>query len=222
MTCRDRHRFPAPHARGAGRDRSRPRLDRARSGLARSRLPPLLGVFTRSQYEARHDLSHPAGVRFVRALVDAHLARETSLPDRRGYRPTAICHVHGRSLYRALGDREQPPSPERISGTHRAPAALPRLRPRTRGPRLAPHRAGEGGLLSSVSESPSPPSRGVTIGARSPVAPPGATSRSSTPSPGTARRPPSSMPTPAAASGLRRERIRSWADAPRRPLASPP
>ncbi len=61
------------------------------------------GVFTRSQYQARHDLSHPAGVRFVRALVDAHLARETSLPDRRGYRPTAICHVHGRSLYRALG-----------------------------------------------------------------------------------------------------------------------
>ena len=61
------------------------------------------GVFTRSQYQARHDLSHPAGVRFVRALVDANLARETRLPDRRGYRPTAICHVHGRSLYRALG-----------------------------------------------------------------------------------------------------------------------
>ena len=61
------------------------------------------GVFTRSQYQARHDLSHPAGVRFVRALVDANVARETPLPDRRGYRPTAICHVHGRSLYRALG-----------------------------------------------------------------------------------------------------------------------
>ena len=61
------------------------------------------GVFTRSQYQARYDLSHPAGVRFVRALIDANLAREDPIQDRRGYRPTAVCHVHGRSLYRELG-----------------------------------------------------------------------------------------------------------------------
>ena len=61
------------------------------------------GVFTRSQYQACYGLHHPAGVRFVRALMDANLARETPFPDRRGYRPTGVCHVHGRSLYRALG-----------------------------------------------------------------------------------------------------------------------
>ena len=61
------------------------------------------GVFTRGQYQACYRLSQPVATRFVRALMDANLARETPLLDRRGYRPTAVCHVHGRSLYRALG-----------------------------------------------------------------------------------------------------------------------
>ncbi len=61
------------------------------------------GVFTRSQYQARYGLSKQTASRFVRALLKAGVARETRLPDRRGYRPTSICHVRARPLYRTLG-----------------------------------------------------------------------------------------------------------------------
>ena len=61
------------------------------------------GVFTRSQYQARYKVTAGPATRFVRALMDAGVAREAGRLDRRGYRPTSICQVHGRSLYRALG-----------------------------------------------------------------------------------------------------------------------
>ena len=61
------------------------------------------GVFTRSQYQARYNVTAGPATRFVRALMDAGVVREVGLRDRRGHRPTGICHVHGRSLYRALG-----------------------------------------------------------------------------------------------------------------------
>ena len=61
------------------------------------------GVFTRSQYQARYGLSKQTASRFARALLQAGIARETRLPDRRGYRPTSICHVRARALYRTLG-----------------------------------------------------------------------------------------------------------------------
>ncbi len=61
------------------------------------------GVFTRSQYQARYGVSAALATRFVHALLEARVARDTPLPDRRGGRPTGVCHVHGRSLYRALG-----------------------------------------------------------------------------------------------------------------------
>ena len=61
------------------------------------------GVFTRSQYQARYSVSKQTASRFVRALLQAGIARETRLPDRRGYRPTSICHVRARALYRTLG-----------------------------------------------------------------------------------------------------------------------
>ena len=61
------------------------------------------GVFTRSQYQARYKVTAGPATRFVRALMDAGVAREAGHLDRRGYRPTSICQVHGRSLYRALG-----------------------------------------------------------------------------------------------------------------------
>ena len=61
------------------------------------------GVFTRSQYQARYGLSKQTASRFARTLLQAGIARETRLPDRRGYRPTSICHVRARALYRTLG-----------------------------------------------------------------------------------------------------------------------
>ncbi|MDE0652229.1 MAG: hypothetical protein OXI26_01055 [bacterium] len=61
------------------------------------------GVFTRSQYQARYDVTAGRATRFVRALVDAGVARDAALLDRQGGRPTSVCHVHGRALYRALG-----------------------------------------------------------------------------------------------------------------------
>ena len=64
---------------------------------------PHSGVFTRSQYQARYGLSKQTASRFARTLLQAGIARETRLPDRRGYRPTSICHVRARALYRTLG-----------------------------------------------------------------------------------------------------------------------
>ena len=61
------------------------------------------GVFTRSQYQARYGLSKQTASRFARTLLQTGIARETRLPDRRGYRPTSICHVRARALYRTLG-----------------------------------------------------------------------------------------------------------------------
>ena len=61
------------------------------------------GVFTRSQYQARYRLSKQTASRFARRLVEAGIARETRLPDRRAYRPTSLCHVRSRALYRTLG-----------------------------------------------------------------------------------------------------------------------
>ena len=62
------------------------------------------GVFTRSQYQARYGLSKQTASRFARTLLKAGIARETRLPDRRAYRPTTICHVRARALYRTLGN----------------------------------------------------------------------------------------------------------------------
>ena len=61
------------------------------------------GVFTRSQYQARYGLSKQTASRFARTLLQAGIAHETRLPDRRAYRPTSICHVRARALYRTLG-----------------------------------------------------------------------------------------------------------------------
>jgi len=61
------------------------------------------GVFTRSQFQARYGLSKQTASRFARTLLQGGIARETRLPDRRGYRPTSICHVRSRALYRTLG-----------------------------------------------------------------------------------------------------------------------
>ena len=61
------------------------------------------GVFIRSQYQARYDVTDGPTARFVRSLTRAGVLREAGSLDQRGYRPTSICHVHGRTLYRALG-----------------------------------------------------------------------------------------------------------------------
>ena len=61
------------------------------------------GVFIRSQYQARYNVTDGPTARFIRTLISAGVVRESGSLDRRGYRPTSICHVHGRALYRALG-----------------------------------------------------------------------------------------------------------------------
>ena len=61
------------------------------------------GVFIRSQYQARYNVTDGPTARFVRSLTRAGVLREAGSLDRRGYRPTSICHVHGRTVYRALG-----------------------------------------------------------------------------------------------------------------------
>ena len=61
------------------------------------------GVFTRRQYADCYGLSRQSADLFTLGLLEGGLAREEPMPDRRGGRPAGICHVHGRSLYRALG-----------------------------------------------------------------------------------------------------------------------
>ena len=61
------------------------------------------GLFTRRQYAARYGISRQTADRFARGLVATGLAREAPMRDPRAYRPTGICHVHARALYRALG-----------------------------------------------------------------------------------------------------------------------
>ena len=59
------------------------------------------GVFTRRQYAARYGLSKQSASRFAIALLDAGIAREEPIPDRRC--PETLCHLYRRSLYRTLG-----------------------------------------------------------------------------------------------------------------------
>ena len=66
------------------------------------------GVFTRSQYQARYGVSKATASRFARTLLQAGIARESRLPDRRAYRPTNVCHVRARALYRTLGIENDP------------------------------------------------------------------------------------------------------------------
>ncbi|MDE2881754.1 MAG: hypothetical protein OXP70_07875 [Acidobacteriota bacterium] len=61
------------------------------------------GVFIRSQYQARYNVTDGPTARFVRFLIGAGVVREAGSLDQRAYRPTRICHVHSRALYRALG-----------------------------------------------------------------------------------------------------------------------
>ena len=59
------------------------------------------GMFVRSHY-CHHHRCHPSrAFRFVRRLVAARVAREHPTP--RGARPQQLCHIFGKSLYRALG-----------------------------------------------------------------------------------------------------------------------
>jgi len=60
------------------------------------------GVFTRTQYQACYGTSQPVAARFIRALVDARVARVAAPLERGAGRPTGVCHVHHRSFYRAL------------------------------------------------------------------------------------------------------------------------
>ena len=66
------------------------------------------GVFIRRQYQARYGVSKQTASRFARRLLQAGIARETRLPDRPAYRPTSICHVRARALYRTLGIENDP------------------------------------------------------------------------------------------------------------------
>ena len=59
------------------------------------------GVFTRSQYQARYGVSQPVASRFVTAILEAGIAREEPMPDRRC--PQTVCHIYNRTLYRVLG-----------------------------------------------------------------------------------------------------------------------
>ena len=59
------------------------------------------GVFTRRQYAARYRLSKQTASRFAIALLDAGVAREEPIPDRRC--PETLCHLYRRGLYRTLG-----------------------------------------------------------------------------------------------------------------------
>ncbi len=74
------------------------------------------GVFTRRQYADRYGVCRQRADQVARALIEAGVAREARFPDRRAYRPTGVCHVHARSLYRALGiennRHRKPGSPE--------------------------------------------------------------------------------------------------------------
>ena len=59
------------------------------------------GVFTRRQYAARYGLSKQTASRFAIALLEAGIAREEPIPDRRC--PETFCHLYRRGLYRTLG-----------------------------------------------------------------------------------------------------------------------
>ncbi|MDE0052401.1 MAG: hypothetical protein OXO52_21670 [Rhodospirillales bacterium] len=59
------------------------------------------GVFTRRQYAARYGLSKQTASRFAIALLEAGIAREEPIPDRRC--PETLCHLYRRRLYRTLG-----------------------------------------------------------------------------------------------------------------------
>lgn len=74
------------------------------------------GVFTRRQYADCYRVCRQRADQVTLALIEAGIAREARFPDRRAYRPTGVCHVHARPLYRALGiennRHRKPGSPE--------------------------------------------------------------------------------------------------------------
>ncbi len=74
------------------------------------------GVFTRRQYADCYGVCRQRADQVAVALIEAGIAREARFPDRRPYRPTGVCHIHARPLYRALGiennRHRKPASPE--------------------------------------------------------------------------------------------------------------
>ena len=74
------------------------------------------GVFTRRQYADCYRVCRQRADQVTVALIGAGIAREARFPDRRAYRPTGVCHIHARPLYRALGiennRHRKPASPE--------------------------------------------------------------------------------------------------------------
>lgn len=59
------------------------------------------GVFVRAQVCHHHHFSRMAAMRFVRRLTAARVAKERPLPGTRTNQK--LCHIHGKSFYRALG-----------------------------------------------------------------------------------------------------------------------
>ena len=59
------------------------------------------GAFTRAQYSAHFQCSLMRATRFVQRLTAARIATKLPIPGRRG--SAMFCHVHHRTLYRALG-----------------------------------------------------------------------------------------------------------------------
>ena len=58
------------------------------------------GIFVRDHYCFHHRCHPSSALRFVQRLVAARVAREHPTP--RGARPKRLCHIFGKSLYRAL------------------------------------------------------------------------------------------------------------------------
>ena len=76
------------------------------------------GVFTRRQYADCYSVCRQCADQVTLALIEAGIAREARFPDHRAYRPTGVCHVHARSLYRALGienNRHRKPASPKIT-----------------------------------------------------------------------------------------------------------
>ena len=71
---------------------------------------------TRHQYTDCYSVCRQRADQVTLALIEAGIAREARFPDHRAYRPTGVCHVHARPLYRALGiennRHRKPASPE--------------------------------------------------------------------------------------------------------------
>ena len=61
------------------------------------------GVFTRAQFCHHYGCTPPTAMRLTRRLTDARAAKEHPLPGSRTNQK--LCHLHGKSFYRALGTR---------------------------------------------------------------------------------------------------------------------